>query len=130
MLRVPMNDKGTVRDNCKRDRGSSLIEFAIALLIVLPIFMGVFDLGRAVYIHSVVSASAQEGVRYGIVHRNDTTGIRNAARSQAVGLDPSLVTVTVSYPDNSTVEVTVSYDFAAVTPFIGAVLGGGGQLIL
>lgn len=114
----------------KRSQGSSLIEFAIALLIAIPIFMSVFDLGRAVYIHSVVSAAAQEGARYGIVHRTDTTGIQNAARSQAVGLDPLLVNVAISYPNSSTIAVTVSYDFSAVTPFIGAVLGWGGQLTL
>jgi len=119
-----------VHQDLKRDRGSSLIEFAIALLIVIPIFMGVFDLGRAVYIHSVVSAAAQEGARYGIVHRSDTTGIQDAARSQAAGLDPLSVTVAISYPDSSTVQVTVSYDFTAVTPFISGVLGGGGQLTL
>ncbi|MBC8448501.1 MAG: pilus assembly protein [Chloroflexi bacterium] len=119
-----------VGDDCKRDRGSSLIEFAIALLIVIPIFMGVFDLGRAVYIHSVVAASAQEAARYGIVHPSDIAGIENAARSRAAGLDPSLMNIVVSQPDSSTIEVAISYDFTAVTPFIDAVLGGGGQLTL
>ena len=120
----------TIRYYLKQDRGQSLIEFAIALLIVTPIFMGVFDLGRAVYIHSVVAASAQEGARYGIVQPGDTAGIENAARSQAVGLDPSSMNIVVSQPDSSTIEVTISYDFTAITPLIGSLLGEGGHLTL
>ena len=106
-----------------------MVEFAIALLIVMPIFMGVYDFGRAVYIYSVVAASAQEGARYGIVQPSDIAGIENAARSRAVGLDPSLMNIVVSQPDSSTVEVTISYDFTAVTPLIGAFLDEG-QLTL
>jgi len=119
-----------IRNPLRQRQGHSLIEFAIALLIVIPIFMGVFDLGRAVYIYSVISASAQEGARYGIIQPTDITGIENAVLSRAVGLDPSLISIAINQPDGSTIEVTVSYDFTAITPLIGAFLGEGGHLTL
>ena len=111
-------------------RGGSTIEFALACLVVMPVMMGTFDLGRAVYIQSAVSVAAQEGARYGIVHEDDTGGIQSAALRLAIGLDPSLLSVAVTYPDSMSVEVVVSYQFTAVTPGIGALLGGGGGLTL
>lgn len=118
-----------MRNHLKQNLGHSLVEFAVTLLILTIIFMGVFDLGRAVYIYSVISASAQEGARYGIVQPSDTAGIENAVRSRAVGLDPSLMNIVISHPDSSTVEVSVSYDFSAITPLTSSLLGGG-QLTL
>jgi len=119
-----------MRNHWKQDIGHSLIEFTIVSLILLLIFMGVFDFGRAVCIYSVISASAQEGARYGIVHPTDIAGIESAVRSRAVGLDPSLMDIVISYPDSSTVEVRVSYDFVALSPLIGGLVGDDGQLTL
>ena len=77
-----------------------------------------------------LSAAAQEGVRHGIVHRTDISGIQAAALSQAVGLDAELLSVAISYPDNTSVEVTVGYLYTAVTPVISDMIGTGGQLTL
>jgi len=106
------------------------MEFALACLLVIPIMMGVFDLGRAVYIQSVVSVAAQEGARYGIVHRSDVQGVQSSARRLAIGLEPSLVGVAVAYPDSTSVEVLVNYQFTAVTPGVGALFGEGGGVTL
>ena len=114
----------------KLRQGQSTLEFALALLVLIPLLLGAFDLGRAVYIHSVVAAAAQEGARYGIVHRGDASGIQGAARSQAAGLDTNNVNVAITYPNASSVEVTVSYLFSAVTPLIENVIGNGGQITL
>jgi Flp pilus assembly protein TadG len=114
----------------KRQRGSSLIEFALVLMVLLTILMGILDLGRAVYAHSVVAAAAQEGARYAIVHRSDLAGIESSARSQAAGLDYGQMSVAVSYPSSTAVEVTVSYGYQAITPIIGQIIGAGGQLTL
>ena len=111
-------------------RGGSTIEFALAFLVVIPVMMGTFDLGQAVYIHSVVAVAAQEAARYGIVHRDDVGGMQSSALSLAVGLDPSLLSVAVTYPDSMSVEVVVSYQFTAVTPGIGALFGEEGGLSL
>jgi Flp pilus assembly protein TadG len=114
----------------KRRQGQSTLEFALALLVLIPLLLGAFDLGRAVYINSVVAAAAQEGARYGIVHRGDASGIQGAARSQVAGLDGSMVNVAITYPTATSVEVTVSYLFSAVTPLIGNIIGNGGQITL
>jgi len=114
----------------KHRQGQSTLEFALALLVLIPLLLGAFDLGRAVYIHSVVAAAAQEGARYGIVHRGDASGIQGASRSQAAGLDGNAVNVAVTYPNATAVEVTVSYMFSAVTPVIGNMIGNNGEITL
>lgn len=110
--------------------GSALLEAALALLVLIPLVLGIFDLGRAVYVHSVVAAAAQEGARYGLVHRGDTAGITTAAQTQAAGLDPNAVSVSVAYPDSARIEVTVGYVFNAITPLIANIVGNQGQIVL
>jgi Flp pilus assembly protein TadG len=111
-------------------RGSALLEAALALLVLIPLVLGIFDLGRAVYVHSVVAAAAQEGARYGLVHRGDTNGITTAAQTQAAGLDVNAISISVAYPDSGRIEVTVNYVFNAITPLIANVVGNGGQIVL
>ncbi len=49
----------------ERERGQALVEFAVILPIFLLIVFGVFDVGRAVYVNSVLSQAAREGARLG-----------------------------------------------------------------
>jgi TadE-like protein len=46
-------------------RGQSLVEFALSSVVLLLLVGGLVDIGRAVFISSVLSASAREGVRHG-----------------------------------------------------------------
>ncbi len=68
-----------------RSAGQSLAEFAIALPIVLLLFMGLLDLGRAVYALNAVANAAREGARTAIVNQTVPT-IRTQAAQQATGL--------------------------------------------
>ncbi len=114
----------------QHERGQSTIEFALSVGFLMLLIMAFLDMGRAVYIYSVVSEAAQEGARYAIINPNDTTGIVNTARNYAVGLDPALVNVTRTFPSNSQIEIVVTYQFRPVTPMIGSAIGNNGVITL
>jgi len=50
-----------------RNRGQSLIEFAIILPLLLLVIMALFDIGRAIFHYSVLNTAVREGTRYAIV---------------------------------------------------------------
>ena len=72
------------------DRGQALVEFAIALPVFLMLLLGVFDLGRGVYMWNGVSQAAREIARTTSVHpgitlgacRGDSDHRRDAARAR------------------------------------------------
>jgi Flp pilus assembly protein TadG len=126
----------------RRARGQALVEFALVVPLLILIFMGLFDAGRAVFAWNTLSNAAREGARVAIVDQTtDVAGTPAGATEAAnqasgLGLDATDVTkVEVRYlePDLTTLcparslgcvaEVTVHYQFRAITPVIGAVIG-------
>jgi hypothetical protein len=51
--------------------GQTMVEFALGLPLLLILFIGMIEVGRAVFIYNVVGNAAREGARFGIM----TTGI-------------------------------------------------------
>ncbi len=106
-----------------KERGQELVEYALILPIMLLILMSILDLGRAVYYYSAIHNSAREGARYGIINPEDPAGIEAVVRNKAVVLNPIDLTVVIILPDEDTVQVTVTYQFTAITPIAGILLG-------
>jgi Flp pilus assembly protein TadG len=119
----------------QRPRGQSLVEFALVLPLLLLLLMGVFDFGRAIYAYNAVSNAAKEGARKAIVDQTVVT-IQTEAAQQAValGIDPNTVQVAFRPVGASTgtcspielgcnAEVAVTYQWRAITPIIGGILG-------
>lgn len=121
-----------------RSRGQTLSEFALVIPLVLLIFLGLFDLGRAVYAYTTISNAAREGARVLIVDQGQTSGvykaqIEAAGSATALGVAPGSVTVSFRSPDLSSAcatrtigcvaEVSVPYSYTAITPIIGQLIG-------
>ena len=119
-------------------RGQGLVEFALILPVLILIFMGIVDFGRAIYAYNSVSNAAREGARVGIVDQGQTGGVYDAAieaanQATALGLtasDPTQVLVTFPDPGNCPtldvgcpIRVRVQYQFTAITPIIGRIIG-------
>lgn len=51
-----------------RSRGQALVEFSLVLIPFLIIMMGIFDLGRAIYMMNTTAQAAREIARVTIVH--------------------------------------------------------------
>jgi Flp pilus assembly protein TadG len=87
-----------------RHRGQTLSEFALVIPLVILIFMGIFDLGRAVYAFTTISNAAREGARVLIVDQGQTGGVYKAQSEAsgsafALGIAPANVTVTFRSAD-------------------------------
>ena len=121
-----------------RHGGQALIEFALVVPLLLLLFMGVVDFGRAIYAYNAVSNAAREGGRTAIVNQY-AADVESRASSQATALGipascagAGLPGVCVSYtPPDPTVTcpaiaclaaVTVTYQFTPLTPIISTIL--------
>jgi Flp pilus assembly protein TadG len=69
-----------------KPRGQALVEFALVFPILVLIILGLFDLGRAVFIYGAISNAAREGGRTAIVNQN-VSDIQARAKSQATSVD-------------------------------------------
>jgi Flp pilus assembly protein TadG len=125
------------------EKGQSLVEFALAGLMLMTLTFGMMETGRLVYTASVVQAAAQEGARAAIVEETVIDGtidsatlasiVTPAVASKLVALDPDQVTLDtaalgqVSEVENvnrppivrNTVTVAITYNYQFMIPFIG-----------
>lgn len=136
-------------------QGATVIEAAVVSIVFLMLVFGMLDLGIAVFRHHVISQAARWGARQTIVQgkmaiselnggswgpppaaypgsnpyvtkADAADSIANAMKPFLVGLDPSLVTITVNWLDGSNdpmdgtnrVQVTMEMPYRPMTPFI------------
>lgn len=108
------------------------MEFALIFPMVILLLVVVFDLGRAVYAQHTIGNAARGGARMAIVDQRFSE-IQRAAHERSVGMAPSEVIVnftdcpiTTAAPRKRIgceVEVRVTYQFQAITPLVGALVG-------
>ena len=97
----------------RRPRGQALVEFSLSIIVFLVILMGIFDLGRAVYMYNGVSEAAREIARRTSVYTCDHTltctlgDSTETAAAIAVqrGLIPSMAAVAPGSPDFLCVDI-------------------------
>jgi Flp pilus assembly protein TadG len=103
----------------KREQGQSLVEFALSLIVLLVLFLGIIDLGRVFTTYIVITNAAREGAWYGSMHPTDTAGIVDHVVQEAQGsgitLTAANVTISSSQVSGTPLNVTVHYDFALLT---------------
>src|SRR6185503_4965048 len=89
----------------KRERGASLLEFAIAATVFLTVLFSVVEFGRVLWVHNALSDAARRGARYVVMHK--ATDIEDVIKIVVYGD----LTVTTPLLDNfSTGNVDVIYD--------------------
>jgi hypothetical protein len=136
-----------------RQAGQGITEFALVIPLILMLFFGIFDLGRAVYAYSTISNAARDSARVAIVNQADSTDCvahpklwRCTAAREAVGLgiDPTAVSIWFcssgelcetdpaeectanadgSVPIGCDVVIKVPYTYTAATPLISTLVG-------
>ena len=113
------------RGRIKREKGSTLVEFALVAMVLLTLMLGVIDFSRALYTYHYLSNMARTATRWAAVNGyncaddtsttdtggscNGTDGMNNGpasatdiqnyvANHSPDGIDPSKITTTVSWP--------------------------------
>ena len=118
----------------EKEKGQSLLEFALILPVLIILLAGVLDLGRLYYAYVSVTDAAAEGATYAAIHppvdAASTTAIRERAQAASYGFVQidSLDQVTIECPtvaSGASVTVTVNYDFLVVTPFVNLIVSDG-----
>ena len=72
-----------MRRTWSSEEGSSLIEVAILMPLLVLILVGAVDFGQAYYVGIEVASAAQAGTAYGVMNSNDTAGMQTAAAIDA-----------------------------------------------
>ncbi len=129
--------RATIR---RRGPGQALVEFALILPLFMVLLLGVFDLGRGVFMYNGVSQAAREIARTTSVHPQDPLGssqesIRTVSVQRAlipgmvnpptydcVRIDGSAITHALPCTTSDFVKVTVQAPFTPILFFgFGAV---------
>ena len=122
-----------------RRKGMSMVEAVLATTALLTLCLGTIDLGMAVFRQHALTEAARQGARQAVVHgslakspwgtatysaaANDTDAKAQAIAPYLVGMDPSAVTVTMTWPDGSNaseknVRVKLDYTWTPLLSFI------------
>ena len=135
------------------ERGQSLLELAISLVLILTLLAGVVDFGMAFFSWVAIRDASQEGAIYGAVEPSGNfSGTSNpnpqiAARVRSVSNTPVNLADTgrvrvfvapIVDPDNpasaplgcpgTPITVLVEYDYQSITPGLSAFLGNNGMI--
>jgi len=62
---VPSPPYLILKTSLSRQRGQSLVEFAVSSVVLLLLVGGLVDIGRSIYVSEALSSSAREGARHG-----------------------------------------------------------------
>jgi Flp pilus assembly protein TadG len=131
------------RNRRQGEEGASTVEFAVSVVALIMIVVGIMEMSLALYSYNFVSEAAREGSRYAMVRASCTspctaesaTGIQTYVKGLTYpGIAPANITVTTvysAYPAGTTctplssctnpgnlVTVTVQYQFPLSIPFM------------
>jgi Flp pilus assembly protein TadG len=105
------------------DRGSSAVEFALVLPLLIVILFGIVDVGRLEFERINVTAAAYEGARAS-GYKLGATAVTNAVNAASGGLAVSVTSSTnlncVTAGAETTVTVSRPTAFRFYTPFLQA----------
>ncbi len=123
------------RTGRRKERGQSLVEFALIIPIFFILVLGIIDFGMALRSYITLTNAAREGARVGVVCQGGTsTSASTAAIAQVVhsggALDLTSANVTQATTPCTTgsdVIVTAQYTYRFITPLGGFVTLFGGS---
>jgi len=118
------------QEDHRGERGQSLVEMAMSLVILLLLVGGIVDLGRAFFTFMALRDSVQEGALYGSINPTLTQEIKNHVLDSSdmvpdlIDSDDITVAVVGTACTGNGIRVTAtSPDFPITMPFMGAALG-------
>lgn len=117
-----------------RDQGQSLIEMAIVLPLLIGVFIGILEFGRAWNVRQVTTHAAREAARLAILESSDEGQVRSAIEAQLTraGLDPEQAEIQISgvdaeYGDLVDIQIVQPFTFQYLGPLLGLLSAGEGD---
>lgn len=102
----------------KREKGQSLVEFALIIPLLVLLLLGIFDFGRIIHAYITIDHAGREAARAASVgHENPVSVAVN--RGGSINLNAGQV----AYSNNGTeATITITYPVNFVTPLISKVI--------
>lgn len=136
-----MKTLSVMRRQIHSSQGQSMVEFALIIIVLVLMLMGIFDLGRVIYYNFVLNNTVHEAARAAIIcggvsttncSTTDATAKSNAvATTVGVPITTSDISISPSSrAHGSTVTVTATTSFTPITPFIARIIGGSGSITM
>ena len=123
-----------LKKNRNNERGATLVEFSIGVLVFATAMFAVLEFGRVLWAHNALTDAARRGVRYATLHAaTDVDQVKNVvvfgdAAGTGSPMLPNLAKedVDVEYTgfglNDGTVTVTIEYEFQLLIPIIGTTI--------
>lgn len=127
--RIPRSFGG--RGRPARERGQSLVEFALVLPILLVLFLGIMEFGGAWRTYQVVTNVSREGARRAVIRTATEADVRDEITRilTSAGLDPSLADVLIDdgagFGSEASVRIEYPYSITLVGPILNLLCEGG-----
>jgi len=116
-----MNSKRTGRRYMGNRRGNAVIEFALAFVVMVPLFLGTYEFGYAFYVYNSLQSAVRSGARYASVRSYDSstptpsTNYTLSVQNMVVYGDPN-GGVNPVVPGLTPADVSVEMNFVAEVP--------------
>ena len=113
----------------KNERGQSLVEMAISLVLLLTLLSGAVEFGMAFFQFVQLRDAVQEGALYGSMKPSDSSGI--IARVQGASnspvdlstLTPTITIIGAGPCEGNGIQVKLTYNHPVFMPFMSAIVG-------
>jgi Flp pilus assembly protein TadG len=127
-----------MKKSMKSEKGQSLVELAISLIVILMLLLGAVEFSLALFQYVTIRDAAQEGALYGSIAPEDEAGMIARARDAASDVvNLAVGDVVVSYNTSSPVRkcegitgglphavtVTITYNHVIAFPLVGPMIG-------
>ncbi|HEY7624898.1 MAG TPA: TadE/TadG family type IV pilus assembly protein [Candidatus Limnocylindria bacterium] len=85
----------------RSDRGTSTVEFALVIPVLILVLVAGFDFTRALLAYTTISNGSREGVRYAVLHPTaDRSAIESEVERRTKPLSASALNVIVQYSND------------------------------
>lgn len=115
-----------------KQKGQSLLEFALVFPLIFLLITGLIDLGRALFYYSTLNNAVREGTRYAVVQPKGTADSvlsdKVASYFYQINDLKTNVVITVNHTGTTTdpkVQIQATYVFKPITPGLKQILGAG-----
>lgn len=69
----------------RRERGSAVVDFVLVLVVLIPLFLGVLQVGLVLLVRNTLASAASEGARYAATRDRGLEDGRVRTRGQITG---------------------------------------------